>query len=228
MAADTQPGKAYEMFGNDFSQFIKGDIDLRYFYTINGNNRVVLRTFAGIGFPYGNSRIKITGDDGATKTVAAMPFEKKYYAGGANSMRGWRLRSLGPGSYKDDEELFASYPNNTGDIKLESNLEYRFKIVGLIEGALFVDAGNVWDSSKDNDRPGADFDFSRFYREFAINGGFGLRFDFSYIILRADIGMKVRDPAGAGRWAFAPKPDGKKRVGWDDFCFSIAIGYPFY
>jgi outer membrane protein assembly factor BamA len=222
-----QPGRSYEMFNNNFSQFIKGDIDLRYYYTISGSNQIITRVFAGVGWPYGNSKTAIINDAGVSKTVTAMPFEKKYYAGGANSIRGWRLRSLGPGSYKDSAS-FTSYPNNMGDIKLEANLEYRFKLVGLLNGALFMDAGNVWDSHRDDDRPGADFSINRFYREIALSGGLGFRFDFKYFILRSDLGMKLRDPAGKGRWAFAPKPDGYRRVGWDDFCLSIAIGYPFF
>jgi outer membrane protein assembly factor BamA len=223
-----QSGQSYEMFGNQFSQFVKGDIDLRYYYTVNGNNRMVARIFTGVGWPYGNSKTTVANDDtGTSKTVVAMPFEKKYYVGGANSIRGWRLRSLGPGSYKDSAS-FTSYPNNTGDIKLEANLEYRFKLVGFLEGALFMDAGNVWDSHKDEDRPGADFSFDRFYREIAVSGGVGLRFDLKYVILRSDLGMKLHDPAGDGRWAFTPKPDGSRRVNWDDFCLSIAIGYPFF
>jgi len=215
------------MFGNYFSQFIKGDIDMRYYHTIISDNRMVYRTFAGIGFPYGNSKINITNDDGTTETVASMPFEKKYYSGGANSVRAWRLRSLGPGSHKDSAAI-SSYPNNTGDIKIETNLEYRFKMVWRLEGALFTDAGNVWEIRKDNDRPGANFSFKRFYREMALSGGVGLRFDLTYVILRADLGMKIYDPAGRGRWAFTPKYDGRRRVGMDDFCLSIAIGYPFF
>jgi outer membrane protein assembly factor BamA len=222
----SQPDKSFEMFGNEFSQFIKGDIDLRYFHTINNNNRMVVRTFAGVGLPYGNSKTTVETDEHTSKTVVAMPFEKKYYAGGANSLRGWRLRSLGPGSYKDSLSL-TSYPNNTGDIKLEANLEYRFKLVWVIEGALFMDAGNVWDMHKDDDRPGANFSFDRFYREIALSGGLGFRFDFKYVILRADLGMKLRDPAGSGRWAFTPRPGGST-VRWNDFCLSIAIGYPFF
>ncbi|MDR1154141.1 MAG: outer membrane protein assembly factor [Bacteroidales bacterium] len=221
-----QPGQSYEMLGNQFSQFVKGDVDLRYYHTINGN-QMVARLFAGVGWPYGNSRTAFAGDDDTEKTVAAMPFEKKYYVGGANSIRGWRLRSLGPGSYKDSAS-FTSYPNNTGDIKLEINLESRFKLVGLLEGALFMDAGNVWDSHRDEDRPGADFSFDRFYREIAVSGGIGFRFDFKYFILRSDVGMKLHDPAGKGRWAFTPKPDGSRRIDWDDFCLSISIGYPFF
>jgi len=221
-----QPENAYEMFGNAFSQFVKGDVDLRYYFTINDNNRMVSRIFAGAGLPYGNSKKVVTNDEGISKTTVAMPFEKKYYAGGANSMRGWRLRSLGPGSFKDTTSLKISYPNNTGDIKLEANLEYRFKLVWVMEGALFTDVGNVWDSYRDNDRPGANFSFDRFYREIALSGGFGFRFDFTYVMIRADLGMKLRDPSGSGRWSFASKPDSNKR--WDDFCVSIGIGYPFF
>jgi len=221
------PGKPYEMFGNDFSQFFRGDVDLRYYYTVNGNNRTVARLFAGVGFPYGNSKTTSTNEsDGTTKTVSSMPFEKKYYAGGANSLRGWRLRSLGPGSYRDTVSL-TSYPNNTGDIKLEANLEYRFHLVWQIEGALFMDAGNIWETHKDEDRPGANFNFNRFYRELALSGGLGFRFDLKYVILRADLGMKLREPAGSGRWAFTRKENGSV-VGWNDFCLSIAIGYPFF
>ena len=222
-----QPGEAYRMFNNEFSQFIKGDVDLRYYYSINRDNRMVARVFSGVGLPYGNSKTTVTNSEGVSKTVAAMPFEKKYYAGGANSIRGWRLRSLGPGSYKDSA-AFTRYPNNSGDIKLEANLEYRFKLVWLIEGALFLDAGNVWDTHKDDDRPGASFSFDRFYREIALSGGLGLRFDFKFFILRADLGKKLHDPAGDGRWAFTRKPEGGSRVSRNDFCMSIAIGYPFF
>jgi len=217
----------FSMFGNHFSQFIKGDIDLRYYRTLYGNNQMVARIFTGVGLPYGNAKTTVINDEGVPKTVTAMPFEKKYFAGGANSIRGWRLRSLGPGSYKDTISI-SSYPNNTGDIKLEANLEYRFNLVWKIEGALFMDAGNVWDTHQDDDRPGANFSLDRFYRELALSGGLGFRFDFKYVILRTDLGMKLHDPAGEGRWSFTPRPDGSRRIKWDDFCLSIAIGYPFF
>ncbi len=224
-ATDRPTDEQYKIFNNAFSQFVKGDVDVSYNYTINGNNKLVTRVFAGVGWPYGNSATTTTTEDGQ-KTVVAMPFEKKYYVGGANSIRGWRLRSLGPGSFIDSTSLSA-YPNNTGDVKLEANIEYRFKLVWLMEGALFMDAGNVWDTHKDEDRPGANFSFSRFYREIAVSGGVGLRLDFTYFILRADLGMKLHDPAGSGRWVFSAKPDGSKCITQNDFCLSIGIGYPF-
>ena len=224
-----QTGNPYEMFGNNFSQFIKADIDFRYYYSIDNNNRMIFRTFAGVGIPYGNSKIAVENlhiGSGATNIIAAMPYEKKFHSGGANSMRGWRLRSLGPGSYRDTV-LFTAHPNSTGDIKLEANIEYRFHLIWRMEGAVFMDAGNVWDSRKDYDRPGANFRFDRFYREIALSGGLGIRFDFNFLIIRADLGMKMFDPAGIGRWALTPKPNGN-RIGWDDFNLSISIGYPFF
>jgi outer membrane protein assembly factor BamA len=226
----TEQDEAYKIFGNAFSQFIKSDIDLRYHRTINSNNKIIGRLFVGAGWPYGNSSMTTSHTDdvnGEIKTsVVSMPFEKKYYAGGANSVRGWRIRSLGPGSFVDTASV-VTYPNNTGDIKLEVNMEYRFKLVWLMEGALFLDAGNVWDIRKDESRKGAEFRFDRFYREIALSGGLGLRFDFNYFILRADLGMKFYNPGGKGRWTFDRKPNGEKRITNDDFCISIGIGYPF-
>ncbi len=207
-------GKPYKISGNAFSQFVKADFNLIHYYTISGNNRLVSRIFMGIGWPYGNS---VT--DGEDGSVATMPFEKKYYSGGANSVRGWQLRSLGPGSYYDPE-MSSTYPNNTGDMKLEANLEYRFKLIGIVEGALFMDAGNVWDTHKDATRPGANFSFNRFYKEIALSGGVGIRFDFKFFILRTDLGMKLYNPVGA-QWLQFDK------INRNTFSGSISIGYPF-
>ena len=223
---DKPTDEPYKIINNAFSQFVKGDIDMSYNFTINGNNKLVTRIFAGVGWPYGNSSTTTESDEGP-KRVVAMPFEKKYFVGGANSIRGWRLRSLGPGSFADSTAT-SIYPNNTGDIKLEANIEYRFKLVWIMDGALFMDAGNVWDTHKDEDRPGANFRFNRFYREIALNCGVGLRFNiFASIILRTDLGMKLHDPAGNGRWVFDPKSDGNKRITRNDFCLSIGIGHAF-
>jgi outer membrane protein assembly factor BamA len=216
---DNETAAPYKILNNAFSQFVKADVDLRYYQTLNANNHMVSRLFAGVGLPYGNS--KIVADDGTV--TASMPFEKKYYSGGTLSMRGWRMRSLGPGSFKDSVTISA-YPNNTGDVKLEANLEYRFKLVWVIEGALFVDVGNVWDLQKDEKRVGADFDFKRFYRELAVDAGLGFRLDFTYFILSIDTGMKLIDPAGNRGWIFNSLPDtNRPRI----FNVSFGIGYPF-
>jgi outer membrane protein assembly factor BamA len=220
---DNDVAAPYKVLNNTFSQFVKADVDLRYYHTLNASNHMVGRLFAGVGLPYGNS--KTVADDGTI--TASMPFEKKYYSGGTLSMRGWRMRSLGPGSYKDSLNSKSSitlYPNNTGDVKLEANLEYRFKLVWVIEGALFVDVGNVWDLHKDEKRVGTDFKFNRFYRELAVDAGLGFRLDFTYFILSIDTGMKLIDPAGNRGWVFNSLPDADRpRI----FNVSFGIGYPF-
>ncbi|MDZ7738395.1 MAG: BamA/TamA family outer membrane protein [Bacteroidales bacterium] len=205
---EREEGGNYEVFGQPFAQYVKGDIDLRYNWTLNDVSSLVYRGFVGVGFPYGNSR--------------AVPFEKQYFSGGANSVRGWQVRSLGPGSYTPAD---SSFFNVTADIKLEFNAEYRFKLFWILEGALFVDAGNIWTYYEDEDRPGAQFRLDDFYKDIAVGTGFGLRFDLDFVILRADLGMKVRDPQ---------LPDNPKWI-WhrrnpelrNDFHLNISIGYPF-
>lgn len=198
----------YKIFNTRYAQYVRGDLDFRYNQIIDDNNSVVYRGFIGIGIPYGNS--------------TALPFEKKYFSGGANSIRAWHVRSLGPGSYKETE-IF-SFPNSTGDMKLEANLEYRFKMFWILEGALFLDAGNVWDIKKQADRPGANFEWSRFGREIAIGSGLGMRLNFSYFIFRFDTGLKLRDPLATypDKWIM-----GNRGFNHNDLGYNIAIGYPF-
>ena len=161
--------------------------------------------YGGIALAYGNTD--------------QMPFERKYFSGGANGIRGWPIRTLGPGSYQSDPTEF---PNQSGDIKLEANAEYRFKMVGPLEGAVFFDLGNIW-SVKDN-RPGTEFRFDTFYKEIALCSGLGMRYDFSYIIMRLDLGIKMHDPSlpEGARWI---SPDNYFRK--DNLNLVFAIGYPF-
>ena len=119
---------AIYLFGQPFAQYVRTDIDLRYNYKFNDVSSIVYSGFFGIGIPYGNSK--------------AIPFEKQYFGGGANGIRAWQVRSLGPGSYKPDTT--ATFLNQTADIKLEANAEYRFKLFWILEGAVFLDAGNIW------------------------------------------------------------------------------------
>ncbi len=200
---------SYHILGNPFAQFIRSDVDFRYYKKLNHNNTLVGRFFAGAGVPYGNSD--------------ALPFEKKYFSGGANSIRAWQVRSLGPGSFHDP--IDRTFPNRTADVKLEANLEYRFDMFWVLEGALFLDAGNIWAINKSDGREGALFRFDRFYDEIAVGTGFGLRFDFSFFLLRIDTGLKMRDPRDppGERWIHANR-------GFDfpgDFTINIGIGYPF-
>ncbi|MEA3316994.1 MAG: BamA/TamA family outer membrane protein [Bacteroidota bacterium] len=198
---------SYHIFGMPFSQYFKTDIDFRYHKILNEANNFAYRLFAGVGLPYGNS-------DG-------LPFEKKYFAGGANSIRAWNVRDIGPGSYQGKD--VSNFPNQTADIKIEANFEYRFKLFWVLEGALFIDAGNIW-TIKEDLREGARFELNDFYNEIAVGTGFGTRFDFSFFIFRLDIGLKLRDPALEidKRWI----PGNRNFVG-NDVNFNIGIGYPF-
>ena len=201
-------GDNYKLLNTEFAQYVRGDIDLRHYNVINEHNSIVYRFFAGAGLPYNNS--------------TALPFEKKYFAGGANSIRAWQVRNLGPGSYAEEET--STYPNKTADIKLEANLEYRFKLFWVLEGALFVDAGNIWAINSSDEREGALFTADTFYKEIAIGTGFGTRFDFSFFVFRLDLGVKAMDPAEieGQKWII-----GKRKMTSDDFTVNIGIGYPF-
>jgi len=198
----------YNIFEQPFAQFVRTDIDIRFNRIINDVSSMVYRGFFGIGIPYKNS--------------LAMPFERQYFEGGANGIRGWQVRSLGPGSYAPDS---AKYVYQTGDIKLEANIEYRFKLFWVLEGALFADAGNIWAIKNDPDRPGAQFKINSFYKDIAIGTGFGMRFDFKFVLLRTDIGLKFRDPKlpASTCWIFSqPNP-----INHNNLAIVIAIGYPF-
>jgi outer membrane protein assembly factor BamA len=197
------------LFGNAFAQFIKGDVEFRYFDIMNDQTRLVYRIMAGVAYPYGNS--------------ITIPYEKQYFTGGANGIRAWQVRNLGPGSYNVlDEPVPPRWPNQTADVIIEGNIEYRFDLFWLLEGALFLDGGNIWSLNPDDDRPGSIFEWNRFYKEFALGAGFGLRMDFSFFVFRFDLGMKVRDPAQppGRRWVFM-------NSGYNKPQFNLAIGYPF-
>jgi outer membrane protein assembly factor BamA len=204
---DTDP---YELFKVPYFQYLRSDVDFRYYNVIDRQNRFVYRLFIGAGYPYGNS--------------TTMPYEKKYFSGGPNSIRAWSTRELGPGS--DTSRVSASFfPDKNGDIKLEANIEYRFKVFWKMEGAFFIDMGNIWNIRKDENKPGAEFNWNRFHKEIAVGSGFGARFDFSFFLLRFDFGIKLRNPA--------PSDDGKNWIpvfrDFDlrDLHLRFGIGYPF-
>jgi outer membrane protein assembly factor BamA len=195
----------YYFLNTPFAQYYKMDLEYRRGWMEGPYNAFAIRAYGGVAFAYGNSD--------------QMPFERKYFSGGANGIRAWPIRTLGPGSYVSDPTEF---PNQSGDLKIEANAEYRFKLVGSFEGALFVDMGNIW-SVRDN-RPGTEFNLNRFYKEIAIGSGWGMRYDFSYVILRLDFGLKMHDPslAEGSRWI---SPSSYFNKGNLNFVF--AIGYPF-
>lgn len=207
---DTVTGEAvsyYQIFSTRFAQYLKTDFEYRYGHMLDKYNSVVGRLFVGVGLPYGN--------------FEQLPFEKKYFTGGANGIRAWQVRTLGPGTYKASRD---EYPNQSADIKLEGNLEYRFRLLGRVEGAFFLDAGNIWAINKNDNRDGALFKPDKFYREIAVGTGTGLRFNFNYFIFRLDLGMKLRDPSLESGKRFIL---GNYPIQADHFNLSFAIGYPF-
>ncbi len=195
----------FTIFNIPFAQYIKADLDFRYYKVFERNNSLVFRIMAGTGLPFGNSRV--------------MPFVKSYFAGGANSVRAWRIYSLGPGAYSDTLGIrFDRY----GDIKLEANIEHRFAIFRFWHAAVFADAGNVWFLNKNPQFPGGEFSLNSFYREIAIGAGLGLRLDFDFFVIRVDAAFPVHNPAlpQGSRW-ISQWPGFKK---WN---FNLGIGYPF-
>ncbi len=196
-----------QIFGIDYAQYVKTDIEVRYQLCDFWGNRLVFRAFGGIGVPYGNAK--------------SLPFEKSYYVGGANSVRAWMVRGLGPGSSSNDNGL--RYSNSTGDIRLEANAEYRYNIVSILEGAIFADAGNIWHLKKTSDDPDAVFT-KNFLDQIAVGSGLGIRFNFGYFVLRLDAAVKLRDPSvtDGSPWVIA-----HKRLTGSDINYNFAIGYPF-
>jgi outer membrane protein assembly factor BamA len=197
----------YQILNTRFAQYVKADFEYRYGHIVNKFSSWVGRAFVGVGVPYGN--------------LGVLPFEKKYFTGGANGIRAWQVRSLGPGSYKAPID---TYPNQSSDIKLEASLEYRFKLFWRMEGALFTDAGNIWAINYKDNREGAVFKINEFYKQIAIGSGFGVRFDFTYFLFRLDLGMKMRDPSLAEGKRIVP---GNYPITGEHFNLSFAIGYPF-
>lgn len=200
-------GDVYKVFGTQYSQFVKAEVDYGITRNINPRHALAFHVGFGIGFPYGNSRV--------------LPFEKRFYAGGANSVRGWGARTLGPGSYNSHNSV-AYFINQCGDISLDLSLEYRAKLFWVLEGAGFIDAGNIWTIHDYENQPGGLFRFSTFWKEIAMAYGIGLRLDFNYFLLRLDLGVKAYNPAsGQERWPII-HPNWKR-----DTAFHFSVGYPF-
>jgi hemolysin activation/secretion protein len=201
------PGeRPYTILNNVYSQFIKFTSDFRYYRNMYKKS-LVFRLYAGVGIPYGNSE--------------ALPYVEQFFSGGAYSIRAFTARYLGPGSFHTDDQ--SGYIDQSGDIKLESNLEFRFDMSKMLKGAIFVDAGNIWLVNEDVSRPGARFNSSTFYREIAVGSGFGLRFDFSFFVLRADLGIPLRTPYSTdGSYWITRTGDA-----FSNSIFNLAIGYPF-
>ena len=197
-----------ELFGLPYAEYVKGDFDIAPLFTLDERNTIAAHFAFGLAYPYGNSTV--------------LPFEKRYFGGGANSVRGWSTRTLGPGTFSRDSTGH-DFGHRVGDIKLDVSVEYRRKVTRLIELAAFVDAGNIWTIREYSEQPGGLFSFKDFYKELAASYGLGIRFDLNFLLIRVDGGMKAHNPAlpEGSRWTIF-KPDFGR-----DFAFHFAIGYPF-
>ena len=200
-------GGVYKVFGIQYSQYAKAEVDYSIVRNFTPRHSLAFHVGGGIGVPYGNS--------------TALPFEKRFYAGGANGVRGWSVRTLGPGRF-DGRNRVTDFINQCGDILLILSAEYRAKLFWIIEGALFVDAGNIWTIRDYENQPGGVFRINEFYKQIAASYGLGLRLDFTYFLLRFDLGLKAVNPAmNQERWPII-HPDWHR-----DATFHFAVGYPF-
>lgn len=197
----------YKVWGIQYAQYVKGECDYSITRNFDRRSAISFHVGAGIAYPYGNSTM--------------VPFEKRFYAGGANGVRGWGVRTLGPGRY-DAHNSVTDFINQCGDIRLDLSLEFRTKLFWVFEGAVFIDAGNIWTIKDYENQPGGMFRFNSFYKEIAAAYGVGLRMDFTYFLLRLDLGFKAHNPA------MNQEPWPLLHPNWHrDANFHFAVGYPF-
>jgi outer membrane protein assembly factor BamA len=215
--ADTLAGKSKKLFDTNYDQYVKLESEYRFYHKLNNTSKLAARFYAGAGLPYGNSTI--------------MPYSQQFFIGGPNSLRGFRARAIGPGAYFPPASITGGtgfLPDESGDIKLEANLEYRPKLFSIVYGALFIDAGNVWDVKPHNGLPDAAFG-KNFLSQVAADAGFGLRFDLTVLVLRTDLGFPIREPylPAGQRWVI--NQINFFNGGWrsNNLVFNLAIGYPF-
>ena len=196
-------------FGSPYAQYAKADFNYSFNRRLSRTTSIAYHAFFGIGKPYGNA--------------VTLPLEKMFFAGGANSLRGWQARTVGPGSSLPDTTVIYSIPNQVGDLMLEGNIEYRFNVVSPIEGALFLDVGNIWSLNPNNSIPDAVFRFNRFYKEIAASVGIGARLNLGFLIVRLDVGFKLRDPSLSGSKLIMPNDWFRGR----NNSWHFALNYPF-
>lgn len=220
VATDTTGNSFFTLFDIRYAEFLKWDEDFRYHYRLHDKSSLAFRVAGGVGWPFGN--------------LGVLPFESSFFVGGANGLRAWRARSLGPGSYRQPLDAF----DRVGEVRIEANAEYRFKLIDFLEGALFTDAGNIWLLEEDPNKPGAGFS-DQWLSELAVGTGIGARLNFDFFIIRFDLGLQTKDPSlpKGERWIFEPKDEYEA---WRNSLggtvpysykpkvnFNLGIGYPF-
>lgn len=212
--ANIRKGDSIKLFGVPFSQYVKMENDFRHYLKLGTDSQLASRIIVGTGYGYGNS--------------TELPFIKQFFIGGTNSIRAFRARSIGPGSFNEQSNANAFLPDQSGDFKLELNTEYRAKLFSVVHGAVFVDAGNIWLANRDELKPGGEIS-KDFYKELAVGTGVGLRFDLSFLVLRTDLAFPIRKPylPEGNRWVLDQVNFGSS--GWrkENLVFNLAIGYPF-
>lgn len=196
------------LLGNPFAQYLKLTSEVRYNYRINECQSLVARLMGGVLYAYGNSSVA--------------PYNEQFFIGGANSLRAFTIRSLGPGGYTPATTSDYSYMDQTGNLKLEANIEYRFNILKSLNGALFMDAGNIWLLSADSARPQGEFSLSRLGKEIAVDVGYGFRYDLSFLVVRLDAGFALHVPYTTSKSGYYNIPTFNDGLG-----IHLAIGYPF-
>ena len=197
-----------KLFGVPFAQFLKLNSEFRYHYRIDKNQLIASRIAGGVIWSYGNA------------TTA--PYTEQFYIGGANSVRAFSARSIGPGGYPPEKERKYTYINHVGDIRMEANVEYRFRMIADLHGAVFLDAGNVWLMRKDESRPNGEFTLKNFPKQIALGTGVGLRYDMDFLVFRLDLGIGLHNPYDTGKSGYYNIPKFK-----DGMALHFAIGYPF-
>ncbi|MFW5705518.1 MAG: BamA/TamA family outer membrane protein [Bacteroidota bacterium] len=213
--SDPTPENPEKLLDVPFAQYVRIRNEIRYFYDLSPSTVLASRLITASGFPYGNS--------------STMPYIKQYFVGGTNSVRAFSSRTVGPGTYAPPDTVDNVFLDQTGDIKLEASLEYRFDIYRFVKGAFFADAGNIWLNNADDNRPGGKFNFDTFYKELAVGTGFGIRFDFDFVVVRFDLAFPVRKPylSAGDRWVFDEIAIGSSSWRRENLILNIAIGYPF-
>ncbi len=210
-AFSTTSGDIYHIFGVPYAQYIRTDLSLSHKIVLGKGTALAGRLYGGVGVTYGNSKSSL------------LPFDRLFYAGGSNSMRGWSPRTLGPGgTYAGSTVVSEDFPNKVGDVKLEANLELRFPVWSIINGATFLDCGNVWyRNDKLTEDPAGVFHLNSFYKQLGLNTGIGMRIDITFAILRIDWGFQLHNPnrLPGQRWI--------RTFNWNDTTLNFAVGYPF-
>ena len=211
LLTDSTEESWYTLADARYAEYAKLDVDYRFYHTIHDRSSIAIRFAPGVAKPLVNQKV--------------MPFETSFFGGGANGIRAWRARALGPGGYESDVNYF----DRIGEMRIEGNVEYRFKLIGYLEGALFTDVGNIWTLQYNEAKPRGQFKTETFLSEIAVGTGLGARLNFDFFLVRFDLALQTKDPGlpEGQRWIFQPRDDVYDKTFGKKLNFNLGIGYPF-